>query len=155
MGDQGDRDLKFFDAVLVTLKEKYQVDANRIYASGHSNGGGFTYLLWAERPDVFAAMAPSSASSRAIRRLKPKPAMHIAGRNDELVLFAWQQRAIDAVRQINGCGETGSTWAKDCTLYPSTTNTPLVTFIHDGTHEYPAEAPPLIVKFFKEHRRGG
>jgi len=155
VGDQGDRDLKFFDAVLSTLKEKHLVDPNRIYASGHSNGGGFTYLLWGERPDVFAAMAPSAASSRAIRRLKPKPAMHIAGRNDKLVLFAWQQRAIEAVRQVNGCGETGSTWAKDCTLYPSTTNTPLVTFIHDGTHKYPAEAPPLIVKFFKEHRRGG
>ena len=99
-GDQSDRDLEFFDAVLATLQEKYKVDSERIYASGHSNGGGFTYLLWAERPDVFAALAPSAASSRAIRRLKPKPAMHVAGRNDKLVLFAWQERAIEAVRRI-------------------------------------------------------
>lgn len=49
-GDQGDRDLKFFDAVLATLREKYKVDDRRIYSSGHSNGGGFTYLLWAKRP---------------------------------------------------------------------------------------------------------
>jgi polyhydroxybutyrate depolymerase len=155
VGDQGDRDLKFFDAVLATLKEKYHIDTGRIYASGHSNGGGFTYLLWAERPDVFAAVAPSGASSRVVRQLKPKPAMHIAGRNDELVLFAWQRRAIEAVRQINGCAEDGSAWAKDCTLYPSATGTPFVAFVHDGMHKYPADAPPLIVKFFKEHRRGG
>jgi polyhydroxybutyrate depolymerase len=152
-GDQADRDLKFFDAVLATLKQKYQVDSERIYASGHSNGGGFTYLLWAERPDVFAAMAPSAASSPVVRQLKPKPAMHIAGKNDQLVRFAWQQQTIEVVRKINGCAETGSAWAKDCTLYPSATGTPLVTFIHDGTHKYPPEAPPLIVKFFKEHRR--
>ena len=53
-GDQGDRDLKFFDEVLSTLKKEYKVDANRVYATGHSNGGAFTYLLWGERGDVFA-----------------------------------------------------------------------------------------------------
>ena len=49
VGDQNDRDLKFFDAVLATLKKDYKVDEKRIYATGHSNGGGFTYLLWAAR----------------------------------------------------------------------------------------------------------
>src|SRR4051812_2379104 len=45
-GVLGDRDLKFFDALLVKLKHDYKVDEHRIYATGHSNGGGFTYLLW-------------------------------------------------------------------------------------------------------------
>ena len=66
-GDQGDRDLKFFDAVLATLKKDYKVDEKRIYATGHSNGGGFTYLLWAARGDVFAAVAPCAAAARARR----------------------------------------------------------------------------------------
>ena len=44
-GDQGDRDLKFFDTVLDSLRKDYRVDDKRIYATGHSNGGGFTYLL--------------------------------------------------------------------------------------------------------------
>ena len=61
LGDQGDRDLKFFDAVLTTLKQEYRVDEKRLYATGHSNGGGFTYLLWAARGDQFAALAPSAA----------------------------------------------------------------------------------------------
>src|SRR5712691_11551343 len=61
IGDQDDRDLKFFDAVLESLKRDYKVNEKRIYATGHSNGGGFTYLLWAARGDSFAAFAPSAA----------------------------------------------------------------------------------------------
>ncbi len=152
-GDHGDRDLKFFDTVLASLRKEHSIDDSRIYASGHSNGGGFTYLLWAERPDVFAAVAPSAAASRLAPSLKPKPAMHIAGRKDTLVRFAWQQRTIAAVRQSNGCDGQPREWAEDCTLYPSSNGTPLVTLIHDGTHKYPSEAPPLIVRFFEEHAR--
>jgi hypothetical protein len=29
----------------------------------------------------------------------------------------------------------------------------VVWFVHPGGHNYPAEAPALIVKFFKEHAR--
>jgi polyhydroxybutyrate depolymerase len=152
-GDHGDRDLKFFDTVLSSLHKEYNIDDSRIYASGHSNGGGFTYLLWSERPDVFAAVAPSAAASRVARSVKPKPAMHIAGRKDTLVRFAWQQRTIEAVRRSNGCDGQPRQWAENCTLYPSSNGTPLVTLIHDGTHKYPSEAPPLIVRFFKEHSR--
>jgi polyhydroxybutyrate depolymerase len=41
-GVLGDRDLKFFDAVLTKLQTDYRVDAKRIYSTGHSNGGAFT-----------------------------------------------------------------------------------------------------------------
>src|SRR6185312_14576906 len=49
VGDMGDRDLHFFDAMLRSLQRDYKVDSRRIYATGHSNGGGFSYLLWAAR----------------------------------------------------------------------------------------------------------
>jgi polyhydroxybutyrate depolymerase len=62
-------------------------------------------------------------------------------------------RAVAAVKAFNGCDEGGQEWAKGCTFYPSAKNAPVVTFIHPGTHQYPAEGPPLIVKFFKEHVR--
>lgn len=155
IGDQNDRDLKFFDAVLASMKEKHKVDERRVYSTGHSNGGGFTYLLWAARGDVFAAVAPSAAvGGRSTKDLKPLPVMHIAGENDELVKFAWQQLAMNRLRTINDCGE-GIAWEKEknCTLYPSKSGNPVVTMIHPGTHTYPAEAPALIVKFFKQHRR--
>ncbi|MHC4875633.1 MAG: CE1 family esterase [Planctomycetota bacterium] len=155
LGEQNDRDLKFFDAVLKSLREKYKIDDSRIYSTGHSNGGGFTYLLWAARGDVFAAIAPSAAGSRALRRNSPAPipAMHIAGRNDNLVKYSWQQVTMATLRRNNGCNEEGSDWAIDCMLYKSEKNAPVVTMIHSGTHKYPPQAPPLIVKFFKEHHR--
>src|SRR5271157_1423621 len=78
-GDQGDRDLKFFDAVLATLKQDYKVDEKRIYATGHSNGGLFTYFLWAARGDVFAAIAPCAAVAKPEfkQHIKAKPVLHM------------------------------------------------------------------------------
>lgn len=154
-GLESDRDLKFFDAVLASLDREYKLDRRRIYAMGHSNGGGFTYLLWRERPDVFAAFAPSGAFTLRVRELKPRPAMHVAGKNDELVKFEHQERTIAAIRELNGCAEKGEAWATDCTLYPSKTGTPVVTYIHDGTHKFPPEAPPLIARFLKEQSQPG
>lgn len=60
-GDQKDRDLKFFDAMLKSLTDEGVADPKRVYSTGHSNGGAFTYLLWAKRGEAFAAVAPSSA----------------------------------------------------------------------------------------------
>lgn len=153
-GDQNDRDLKFFDAVLATLKKDYKVDERRIYATGHSNGGGFTYLLWAARGDVFAAVAPCSAAAKPEfkQHLKPKPVLHVAGENDPLVRFEWQKRTIDALRNLNGCDE-GKPWGEHCTLYPSKSGTPVVTYVHSEGHKLPTDAPAVIVKFFREHAK--
>ena len=151
IGDQGDRDLRFFDAVLSDLKAELRVDQKRLYATGHSNGGGFTYLLWAMRGDRFAAFAPSAAmAGKNLALLKPKPVMHVAGEKDALVKFAWQQQTMSALRKLNECGEA-KPWAKGCTLYESKLGAPVVTFVHPGTHKFPEAAPALIVKFFQEH----
>lgn len=153
-GDQGDRDLKFFDAVLAKVKADYKVDEKRIFSMGHSNGGGFTYLLWAERGDVFAAVAPSAAvAAESVLKLKPKPCLHLAGETDPLVKYEWQQRMIEAVRKINGCDATSQAWQTVGSIYPSKTGTPLVTLLHPGGHQFLNEAPPLIVRFFKEHAK--
>lgn len=155
VGDQGDRDLKFFDAVLASLKDDYRVDEKRIYSTGHSNGGGFTYLLWSARGDRFAAFAPSaSAAGQRIKLTKPKPVLHAAGENDPLVKFEWQKETMDALRKLNQCGE-GKPWGneKQCTIYKSKVNAPVVTYIHPGTHAFPSQAPAIIVKFFKEHAK--
>jgi polyhydroxybutyrate depolymerase len=154
-----DRDLKFFDAVLASLKAQYKVDERRIYATGHSNGGGFTYLLWRTRGDVLAAVAPSAAAgpsrqwSERLSELKPKPVMHLAGEKDALVKYEWQQATMEALRKLNGCEASGREWGQWCTLYSSPSGTPVVTLIHPGAHNFPKEAPALVVKFFKEHQK--
>jgi polyhydroxybutyrate depolymerase len=153
--DMGGRDLKFFDAVFATLKAEYRIDESRVYAMGHSNGGGFTYLLWAERGGLFAAMAPSGSAGReSLPKLKPKPVLHVAGEKDPLVKYEWQKRMIAALIALNQCGE-GVAWDQDrnCTLHPSGIGAPVVTAIHPGGHEYPKQAPEVIAKFFKQHRK--
>jgi polyhydroxybutyrate depolymerase len=155
-GDQQDRDLKFFDALLADLKKDYKVDPKRIYCTGHSNGGLFTYLLWTARGDAFAAVAPSAGIAiGGLKGAKPKPALHLAGEQDELVPFAIQQRMMNAVRRLNDCAPDGQPWAKSGTLtgtlYPSKTGTPFISLTYPGTHKYPTEAPALIVKFFREN----
>ncbi len=154
-GDQGDRDLRFFDAMLAGLKREGRVDALRIYSTGHSNGGGFTYLLWAMRGDTFAAMAPSAAAAaRSLPLLRPKPVLHLAGENDPLVKLAWQQATITALRRLNQCGE-GRAWELDprCTLHPSALGAPVVVALHPGGHEFHRDAPALIVKFLQSQQR--
>jgi polyhydroxybutyrate depolymerase len=152
-GAQEDRDLKLFDDMLATVKEKWKIDDRRIYATGHSNGARFTYLLWATRPDLFAAVAPSSAPKDKDPLPKPLPCFHVAGEADRIAPYAFQQATMAEVRRVNGCTEKGQEWAPNCTLYSSAKEAPLVTFIHPGGHTFPKEVPELIVRFFKEHAR--
>jgi len=176
MGVQGDRDLKFFDAMLASLKADYKVDSKRLYATGHSNGGSFTYLLWQARGEQFAAFAPSAAPATFLMggiltkadegkkageekedgkagkpKLLPKPFLHLGAENDPLVKFAWQKATFDKLREMNQCGE-GKPWkdVKGATLYPSKLGALVVTYIHDGGHTFPKNGPAMIVKFFKE-----
>jgi polyhydroxybutyrate depolymerase len=157
-GDHNDRDLKFFDAVLASLKQDYKVDDRRIYATGFSHGGYFTYLLWGCRGEVLAAVAPCAATTQAIRAgLRPKPAMHVAGLGDNLVKWDWQKLTMEAVRRVNGCQAEGVPWAHDDVLtaveYPSPGGTPFVAVTYRGSHAFPAGTGALIVRFFKEHVR--
>jgi polyhydroxybutyrate depolymerase len=151
-GELADRDLRFVDAVLATLRERYHVDDDRIYATGFSNGGFFTYLLWAERPNVFAAFAPGGAFILpSFHPSEPRPVLHYGGERDNLVKFSEQQKTIDEVRKIDGCEPRGEPCGVNCTLYPSSKAAPVETFIHQFGHIYPPPVTPLIVKFFQEH----
>jgi polyhydroxybutyrate depolymerase len=153
-GGQKDRDLKFFDAVLASMKADYPVDEQRIYASGHSDGGGFTYLLWAQRGDTFAAFAPvGTAAGMYFKDVKPKPLFHAASERDLLVRFAMQKYTIDRVKKLDACDAKGEDWAPGCLLYKSRNGTPVVIYLYEEGHKYPAEAPPLIVKFLKEQAK--
>jgi polyhydroxybutyrate depolymerase len=154
-GDQRDRDLLFVDRLIESLGADRTIDRSRVYATGHSNGGGFTYLLWEARPDLLAAVAPSGAGTRGVRNLKPLPMMHIAGETDPLVRYDMQMRVVDAVKRINGCNAEGKPWAERSTIFESPGGTPVVTFIHPGGHEFPRDAAPLIVRFLKEHAKKG
>ena len=151
-GDYGDRDLKLVDTALASLRAKYNVDDGRIYATGFSNGAHFTYLLWAMRPNVFAAFAPVAGRIRPSAMPKvPRPLLHIGGSRDAQVAFADQEAAMRMAVRINGVDGKGEPCGSGCTIYGGKTPAPVMTWIHPGGHEYPRGTSERIVAFFHDH----
>ena len=151
-GQLGDRDLKFFDAVLATLHEKFSVDDSRIYAMGFSDGAFFTYLLWQERPKVLAAFAPCSGRIfPSIHLAVPKPAFIIAGDDDEQISTNFRDETIKKVRDVDGATGNGVSCGEGCTLYGSPKAAGVKVLIFHGGHEFPSNASTSIVSFFRNH----
>jgi polyhydroxybutyrate depolymerase len=156
MDDQtnNNRDLQFFDAMLKTLRSDYNIDDSRIYATGHSNGGGFTYLLWATRAYEFAAFAPTAtAAGKIISKLNtPKPGFHLIGEADPLVKPSWQKITYNKMLRVNGCNiAEGTKVDNNVTFYKGKDGNDFELFIHDGGHEYPKNANQPIIDFFKKY----
>lgn len=147
-----DRDFRFVDDIVFDLAEEIPIAIDRIYSTGHSNGAGFTYLLWAARPGLLSAIAPSAGGARGLRQLDPRPipVLHIAGTEDPLVKIEGQRRLMTLLRQFNGCDPEAEIWEEGVELYRSPNGTPVLTYIHNGGHRYRDEAPELIIKFFRE-----
>jgi len=149
-GEAGDRDLKFVDAALQTLERKYSVDTRRVYATGFSNGGFFVYLLWAQRPQVFAAFAPCAAVIlEGVTLKEPRPLLHIAGMQDPIVPFADQQATVAEARRLNQTAAQGKPCGLGCTIYTSPNRTPVISVVHPDGHIVPSGASAVIVKFFQ------
>jgi polyhydroxybutyrate depolymerase len=162
-GDQNNRDLLFFDKLLDDLTKSCAVDRKRLYSMGHSNGAAFTYLLAMERPEMFAAIAPSAAPARGVRaglfagdplaKISPLPVMHIVGTDDKVVPRSWQIPTIEALKKKNECSPDAKRWETGCVIYESKVHAPVVVMEHSGGHTYPQEANARIVQFFKQHSR--
>ena len=151
-GLDNDRDLKLVDTALASLREKFSVDDRRVYATGFSNGANFTYLLWAERPQLFAAYAPVAGRLRpSVQPKQPKPILHIGGTQDASIRFADQLEAIETAKRVDGANGSGAPCGSGCTIYGSGSATPVMTWIHPGGHTYPNSVPERIAKFFQDH----
>jgi polyhydroxybutyrate depolymerase len=149
-GELGDRDIHFFDIMLQSLKAEYKIDSKRIFATGHSNGGSFTYLLWAMRGDALTAIAPSAGLAAGYDDLlKPKPVLHIMGSADKLVKLKWQQSQINKLLFLNKCDRIGKPYASSATLFPSATGNPVVVYQFPGRHIYPPGAEAIAIEFFQ------
>ena len=153
-GENNDRDLKLVDAALASLRMKYNIDEDRIYATGFSNGAMFTYLLWAERPGVFAAYAPVAGRLRpSVQPTEPRPLFHVAGEHDPQVTFPDQKAAIATAIAVNGVRDKATPCGDGCTMYGSGTPAPVMTWIHHGGHDYPRGTSERIASFFRDHPR--
>lgn len=147
-GENGDRDLKFFDAVYSQVTEKYEVDTQGVFCMGHSNGGRFTYVLWSERADRFAAFAPSGSPGFA-QPLAPKPFLQIAGEKDPIVSFLGQRLSVDRQKRANGCESVPASTDGPLNTYTGKAGADVWTYFHPSGHEFPQKAPALIASFFR------
>lgn len=157
-GIEGDRDLDFFDVMLASMTEDYNVDPKQIYLSGHSNGAGFSYLLLTARNSKISAIAVSAGGGRGLRKAthyQPRPVLHIAGRKDTVVPFRFQELTIRALIRMNKCEEKPTAMAKTGQRHAAKDGGADVVFWpHDGTHRYPKTAPELMIKFLKRVSKG-
>jgi polyhydroxybutyrate depolymerase len=80
-------DVEFTRALLDDLARFFTVDADRVYATGLSNGGMLAYRLACELSDRIAAVAPVGASVSVpdCRPARPVSVMHIHGAEDRAV----------------------------------------------------------------------
>lgn len=87
--DKGIDDVGFVRAVVADLQRRYSVDAQRVYATGMSNGGMLAHRLACEAADVFAGIAAVAGTDNtlACSPARAIPVLHIHARNDDHVLF--------------------------------------------------------------------
>ena len=151
-GEQGDRDIKFFDAMLKSLREDYKVDERNIFCAGYSNGGMMTFLLWSVYPETFRAFAPCACVAiPGVPLNVPKPAFFLMGETDAIVKPEWMRMSIARLKALNKCAEEGKPWAPGVVLYPSSADAPLAVLTHPGGHTIPQGGKTdELIRFFKE-----
>ncbi len=78
-------DVGFVRKILESVRDRYSVDLDRVYATGHSNGAMMSYRLACELSDMITAIAPN-AGTAALEKcdaLRPVPILHFHGTADK------------------------------------------------------------------------
>ncbi len=102
----GDRDLKFMEVLIDEMVAKYDIDRNRVYISGFSMGGMFTYHAMNRMADKFAAFAPISGYPMGggnYTSSRPVPIIHTHGTTDDVVNFGGVSGTMAGWVKRNGC----------------------------------------------------
>jgi len=152
-GDEADRDLRFFDAMLAELQREHDADPHRVHATGHSNGGGFCYVLLAERGHLLASAAPSSASMTqhiGDVDLPQVPILHCGSPDDRVIPWRLQLEAIERLREKRQCA-AGAAMAEapQVTAYRSPTGGLIGVYKHEEGHRIPRRQAAITTAFFK------
>lgn len=82
-------DSGFVRKVLADVTKRFNVDTKKIYATGFSNGGMFTFRMACEMADIFAAIAPvgSRLMDHPCEPVRPVPMLFAVGDADPLLPF--------------------------------------------------------------------
>ena len=87
--DENADDVGFIRQVVDKVERQLNIDRNRVYATGMSNGGLMAYRLACDMSDVFKAIASVAGTdnTRSCTPKNPVAILHIHARNDTHVLF--------------------------------------------------------------------
>lgn len=102
----GTKDINFVLAIISDMEKKYGIDTDRVYLSGFSMGGMFTYHAINHIADRIAAFAPISGypmGGQAFTSSRPVPIFHTHGTSDDVVNFGGAQPILDGWIKRNNC----------------------------------------------------
>lgn len=102
----GDRDIHYVLALIDEMANKYKIDRNRVYLSGFSMGGMFTYHAMNKIADKIAAFAPISGYPMwggNFNSSRPVPIIHTHGTSDDVVNFGGVADILAGWVKRNGC----------------------------------------------------
>lgn len=154
-GELGDRDLRFFDALVRDVSRRHCIDPARIYSTGFSNGAFFTNLLACVRGDVLAAAAPVSGGGPLSRECgAPVPVWISHGNLDNVVPI---ERALESARawqSHNRCEAFLDPPTRGCVSFPGCA-AEVTVCTEPRAHFWRDDLTPHVVAFLKRHRRGG
>ena len=112
----GNRDINFMLAIIDKMVDEYDIDRGRVYLSGFSMGGMFTYHAMNKIADRIAAFAPISGypmgGATAKASVRPIPIIHTHGTSDDVVTFSNVKKNLNVWIQHNGCPETATVTKK-------------------------------------------
>jgi polyhydroxybutyrate depolymerase len=99
------KDLAYFDSLVKKITSEYNVDLNRIYLTGMSNGAYFSHLVAQARSETVAAIAAHSGGMPGIKLAEPKEgrqyaALLIHGAKDEIVKSEESKKAHDVYKAL-------------------------------------------------------
>ena len=125
------------NTMLDELIARLPIDTDRVYLTGLSLGGRWTYSWATLNPERFAAIAPISGDGNTLSacRLKSVPVWAFHGAKDGNVSPQEDQEMVDAINACHGNARM--------TMYP------------DGGHDawIPAYADPELYRWLLAHRR--
>ena len=122
-------DVGFTRAMLDDLALRVNVDAQRVFATGISNGGMMCYRLASELSDRIAAIAPVAGAMGTAKchPKRPVPVMHFHGTDDKFLPFGGGvgERTLQAVK-FYSVDHSISAWvnADGCPATPKVTEKP-------------------------------
>lgn len=105
----GSSDLNFMQAIIDNMYQRYSINRNRVYLTGFSMGGMFTYYAATHIADKIAAFAPVSGylmGGPNATSSRPVPILHTHGTADDVCVYGSVQQHIDAWVRFNGCSTT-------------------------------------------------